>query len=163
MADEHPKTSNEALRALSRASAVPCYGDDRIAIVRGRGCRLWDADGKEYIDMLAGIAVACLGHAHPVIREALAAQAGLLAHCSNKFIIEPQVRLAEWLCRRTFAERAFFTTLSRRRTTTPRSARINSISTISLSLVGSTGPDTCATSGSSKHRITCAIASTSRI
>ena len=109
MADEHPKTSNEALRALSRASAVPCYGDDRIAIVRGRGCRLWDADGKEYIDMLAGIAVACLGHAHPVIREALTTQAGLLVHCSNKFIIEPQVRLAEWLCRRTFAERAFFT------------------------------------------------------
>lgn len=100
--------TNEGLRHRSAGSAFPCYGDDRIPMVRGQGARLWDADGNEYLDMLAGIAVACLGHAHPVIRDALTRQADLLVHCSNKFIIEPQVRLAEWLCERCFAERAFF-------------------------------------------------------
>ena len=101
--------SNAALQTRSLKTAVPCYGDNRIALVKGEGARVWDADGREYLDMLAGIAVACLGHAHPVIRDTLSTQANLLVHCSNKFIIEPQVRLAEWLCERTFAERAFFT------------------------------------------------------
>jgi predicted acetylornithine/succinylornithine family transaminase len=101
--------SNAEYVERDRAVSVPCYGNPRITLVRGQGCRVWDADGKEYIDFLAGIAVACLGHAHPVIRDALAAQADRLVHCSNKFIIEPQVRLAEWLCERSFAERVFFT------------------------------------------------------
>ncbi len=101
--------SNEIMRQRSLATAVPCYGDQRITLVRGEGTRVWDADGKEYIDLLAGIAVACLGHAHPAIRDALCKQAEMLVHCSNKFIIEPQVELAEWLCARCFAERAFFT------------------------------------------------------
>ncbi len=101
--------TNAQWRDRSKATAVPCYGDERLTMVRGRGCRLWDADGNDYIDLLAGIAVACLGHAHPVIRNALAAQADTLVHCSNKFIIPPQVQLAEWLCARTFAERVFFT------------------------------------------------------
>lgn len=101
--------TNEDLRRRSIESAFPCYGNDRIPMVRGHGARLWDADGNEYLDMLAGIAVASLGHAHPVIRDALARQADLLVHCSNKFVIGPQVRLAEWLCERSFADRAFFT------------------------------------------------------
>lgn len=102
-------TTNEQWQQRSRGTAVPCYGDDRIALVRGEGCRVWDADGREYLDLLAGIAVACLGHAHPVIRDALADQAVRLVHCSNKFIIPAQVELAEWLCARSFAERVFFT------------------------------------------------------
>lgn len=101
--------SNALLAQQSKTVAVPCYGDDRIALVRGKGCRVWDADGKEYIDMLAGIAVTCLGHAHPVIRDALAAQADALVHCSNKFINLRQVELSQWLCERCFAERVFFT------------------------------------------------------
>jgi acetylornithine aminotransferase len=101
--------TNADYRARSKRTALPVYGDDRITLVCGEGCRVWDADGKEYIDLLAGIAVACLGHAHPVIREALASQAAQLVHCSNKFIIPAQVELAEWLCARSFAERVFFT------------------------------------------------------
>ena len=100
---------NATWRTRSEVAAVPCYGAGRIALVRGKGCRVWDADGKEYLDMLAGIAVTCLGHAHAAIAEALSEQALRLVHCSNKFIIPPQVELAEWLCARSFAERVFFT------------------------------------------------------
>ncbi|HRX84297.1 MAG TPA: aminotransferase class III-fold pyridoxal phosphate-dependent enzyme, partial [Phycisphaerae bacterium] len=102
-------TTNETWRQRSQACAVPCYGDGRVALTRGEGCRVWDADGNAYLDLLAGIAVNCLGHAHPVIRDALADQAGRLVHCSNKFIVPAQVELAEWLCARSFAERVFFT------------------------------------------------------
>jgi len=105
---KHP-VNNEIWRQRSGATGVPCYGDDRVAIVRGEGCRVWDADGREYLDLLAGIAVNCLGHAHPVMRAALAEQAAQLIHCSNKFIVPAQVELAEWLCERCFAERVFFT------------------------------------------------------
>jgi len=101
--------NNETWLERSRATATPCYGDGRVALVRGEGCRVWDADGKEYLDLLAGIAVAAIGHAHPVIRDALTAQAGQLVHASNKFIYPAQVKLAEWLCQRSFAERVFFT------------------------------------------------------
>lgn len=102
-------TTNQEWRQRSQGSAVPCYGDERVALVRGEGCRVWDADGRAYLDLLAGIAVNCLGHAHPVIRDALTEQAGRLVHCSNKFIVPAQVELAEWLCARSFAERVFFT------------------------------------------------------
>jgi predicted acetylornithine/succinylornithine family transaminase len=107
--DVSPASENEHWRQRSRATAVPCYGDERIAMVRGAGCRVWDADSNEYLDLLAGIAVNCLGHAHPVVRDALAAQAAQLVHCSNKFIVPAQVELAEWLCARSFAQRVFFT------------------------------------------------------
>jgi predicted acetylornithine/succinylornithine family transaminase len=76
--------------------------------VRGEGCRLFDEAGREYLDLVSGLGAACLGHAHPALREALSAQAGILVHCSNLFVNGPQVRLAEWLCARSFAERAFF-------------------------------------------------------
>ncbi len=75
MTAEYSDLSNAALQARSLKTAMPCYGDNRIALVKGKGTRVWDADGREYLDMLAGIAVACLGHAHPVIRDTLCAQA----------------------------------------------------------------------------------------
>ena len=79
-----------------------------VAMVRGEGCRLWDADGKEYLDFLAGIAVCALGHCHPAITEAIRAQANELVHVSNLFYTNPQIELAELLVNNSFADRVFF-------------------------------------------------------
>jgi len=87
---------------------VKNYGRYPIVAARGKGCRLWDADGKEYLDFLAGIAVNNLGHCHPRVVEALRKQAGELIHCSNLYHIPPQIELAELLCENSFAEKAFF-------------------------------------------------------
>jgi acetylornithine/N-succinyldiaminopimelate aminotransferase len=77
-------------------------------LARGAGARVWDADGKGYLDFLAGIAVNALGHAHPVFVDAVARQAATLAHVSNYFATEPQVELAERLTRLTGGDRVFF-------------------------------------------------------
>jgi acetylornithine aminotransferase len=77
-------------------------------LARGKGARVWDADGKEYLDFLAGIAVNALGHAHPVFVDAVATQAATLAHVSNYFATEPQVELAERLTRLSGGDRVFF-------------------------------------------------------
>jgi acetylornithine/N-succinyldiaminopimelate aminotransferase len=77
-------------------------------LARGAGARVWDADGNEYLDFLAGIAVNALGHAHPAFVDAVAKQAGTLAHVSNYFATEPQVELAERLTRLTGGDRVFF-------------------------------------------------------
>jgi acetylornithine aminotransferase len=77
-------------------------------LARGEGARVWDTDGKQYLDFLAGIAVNALGHAHPTFVDAVAAQAGTLAHVSNYFATEPQVELAERLTRLTGGDRVFF-------------------------------------------------------
>ena len=84
------------------------YGRYPIVPVRGAGCRLWDADGKEYLDFLAGVAVNNLGHCHPKIVAALQQQATDLIHCSNYYQIPQQIELAELLCRYSFADKAFF-------------------------------------------------------
>ncbi|MEO6944411.1 MAG: acetylornithine transaminase [Lacisediminihabitans sp.] len=72
-------------------------------LVRGEGCFVWDADGKRYLDFLAGIAVNALGHAHPVLVEAVSRQVATLAHVSNYFATPPQLELAERLLRLTGA------------------------------------------------------------
>lgn len=84
------------------------YGRYPLVPVRGEGCRLWDADGKEYLDFLAGVAVNNLGHCHPKVVAALRKQAGELIHCSNYYHIPQQIELAELLCSHSFADRAFF-------------------------------------------------------
>jgi len=84
------------------------YGRYPLVPVRGEGCNLWDADGKRYLDFLAGVAVNNLGHCHPRVVEALRKQAGELIHCSNFYHIPQQIELAELLCGRSFADRAFF-------------------------------------------------------
>jgi len=84
------------------------YGRYPLVPVRGAGCKLWDADGKEYLDFLAGVAVNNLGHCHPRIVAAIKAQAETLIHCSNYYNIPQQIRLAELLCENSFAERVFF-------------------------------------------------------
>jgi acetylornithine aminotransferase len=84
------------------------YGRYPIVPVRGEGCRLWDADGKEYLDFLGGVAVNNLGHCHPKVVAALQKQAAELIHCSNYYQIPQQIELAELLCNHSFADKAFF-------------------------------------------------------
>ncbi|HEY7264805.1 MAG TPA: acetylornithine transaminase [Trebonia sp.] len=90
-------SESEALRERFEAAMMPNYGTPPLALARGEGCRVWDADGNQYLDLIAGIAVSALGHAHPAIVEAVAAQAATIAHTSNLFVHEPGVRLAERL------------------------------------------------------------------
>ncbi|MFL6060986.1 MAG: acetylornithine transaminase [Marmoricola sp.] len=73
------------------------FGPSRVALVRGQGAHVWDEDGKEYVDLLAGIAVNALGHAHPALIAAVTQQLGTLGHVSNLFSTKPQVDLAEKL------------------------------------------------------------------
>ncbi|MEO6115439.1 MAG: acetylornithine transaminase [Pseudolysinimonas sp.] len=77
-------------------------------LARGEGARVWDVDGTEYLDFLAGIAVNALGHAHPVFVDAVSKQAATLAHVSNYFATEPEVELAERLLRLTGGQRVVF-------------------------------------------------------
>ena len=79
-----------------------------IALERGQGCRLWDKDGKEYLDFLSGIAVCALGHSHPAVTAAIRGEAEKLLHVSNLFYTQPQVELAELLVSHSFADRVFF-------------------------------------------------------
>jgi acetylornithine aminotransferase len=73
------------------------YGTPKVALVRGQGARVWDDDGREYVDLLAGIAVNVLGHAHPAVIEAVSWQVRQLGHTSNLAVHEPGLRLAERL------------------------------------------------------------------
>jgi len=84
------------------------YGRYPLVPVKGEGCYLWDADGKRYLDFLAGVAVNNLGHCHPAVVAALAKQAAELIHCSNYYHIPQQIELAELLCGLSFADKAFF-------------------------------------------------------
>ena len=78
---------------------IGVFGTPQRVLVRGEGTRLWDADGNEYLDLLGGIAVNALGHAHPDVVAALTKQAGTLAHVSNFFATPTQIELAERLLR----------------------------------------------------------------
>ena len=85
------------------------YGTPPLALARGEGSRVWDADGNRYLDLIAGIAVSALGHAHPAIVDAVTGQVGKIAHTSNLFVHEPGVLLAEKLRRLLHADaRVFF-------------------------------------------------------
>ncbi|WP_298271101.1 acetylornithine transaminase [Geobacter sp.] len=84
------------------------YGRYPLVPVRGEGCVLWDADGKRYLDFLAGVAVNNLGHCHPKVVAALQKQAAEMIHCSNYYHIPNQIALAELLCTHSFADKAFF-------------------------------------------------------
>jgi acetylornithine/N-succinyldiaminopimelate aminotransferase len=90
-------TATEELAARWDTVMMPNYGTPPVAIARGQGCRVWDVDGREYLDLIAGIAVSALGHAHPALVEAVCRQVGTLAHTSNLAMHEPGVRLAERL------------------------------------------------------------------
>ena len=87
---------------------IPVYAPAPFIPVRGEGSRLWDQQGKEYIDFAGGIAVNALGHAHPELREALNEQASKFWHTGNGYTNEPVLRLAKKLIDATFADRVFF-------------------------------------------------------
>jgi acetylornithine/N-succinyldiaminopimelate aminotransferase len=100
--------TNSELVALARDTLYGNNPPATIAMVRGKGCELFDADGRRWLDLCAGVAVCSLGHAHPAVVRAIAEQASRLMHCSNYFYNEPNILLAADLCRRTGFARAFF-------------------------------------------------------
>lgn len=87
---------------------LPNYNPQAIIPVRGAGSRLWDQDGREFVDFAGGIAVNALGHAHPALVEALKTQGEQLWHLSNVYANEPALRLAKTLVEATFADKVFF-------------------------------------------------------
>ncbi len=99
--------TNAEIIALNDRYLFPVYPRAPLALVRGQGCRVWDADGKEYLDFFASTVVASLGHAHPAVTRAIIEQAGKILHVSNLHHSEPQARLAELLCTHSFADRVF--------------------------------------------------------
>ena len=100
--------NNLEIAALTDKYVARTYARIPIALVRGRGTKVWDAEGKEYLDFLAGIAVNSLGHCHPAIVRAIREQSKKLLHVSNLYHILPQSELARELCNHSFAERVFF-------------------------------------------------------
>ncbi len=106
MSQTTPQTAD--LVALARSRLVPTYRQRELVLARGQGARLWDIDGRDYVDFAAGIAVNALGHGDPEVLAALHAQAGLLWHTSNIFYSEPPLRLAQELIAASgFADRVF--------------------------------------------------------
>ena len=87
---------------------TPNYGRTPLVLVRGEGSRVWDSDGKEYLDFTSGIAVTSLGHCHPVVTGAIREAAATLLHVSNIFHNAPQIHLAKMLIEHSFADRVFF-------------------------------------------------------
>lgn len=98
----------EEIKSLNDQYVINTYGARKLALTRGEGVRLWDADGKEYLDCFSGIAVCNLGHCHPAVTQAICDQAAKLVHVSNLYYIEPQVQLAELLSSLCFARKWFF-------------------------------------------------------
>ena len=82
------------LQELEARWVMPTYARMPVEFVRGEGARLWDSDGKEYLDFLAGISVCSVGHCHPAVVEAVREQVGTLTHASNLYLTEGGVRLA---------------------------------------------------------------------
>jgi acetylornithine/N-succinyldiaminopimelate aminotransferase len=90
-------SGNSELTARWQGALMNNYGTPRVPLVRGEGASLWDADGKQYLDFVGGIAVNALGHAHPNVVEAVTRQISTLGHVSNLFMAEPPIALAERL------------------------------------------------------------------
>ncbi|MEA2625868.1 MAG: acetylornithine/N-succinyldiaminopimelate aminotransferase [Candidatus Binatota bacterium] len=100
--------TNADILALSDATQLGVYARYPVAFVRGEGARVWDADGKEYLDFFCGLAVTNLGHHHPGVTAAIHAQVDRVLHTSNVYYNEPAARLGQLLTERSFADRVFF-------------------------------------------------------
>jgi len=100
--------TTEELISLSGQYVMNTYRRFPLVLVRGAGVRVWDSDGREYLDMAGGIAVCSLGHAHPKVTAAIQEQAAKLLHVSNLYHIEPQIRFARMLVEHSFADKVFF-------------------------------------------------------
>src|SRR6266480_3823423 len=105
-----PMSATPLLQARFEAALMPTDGGPALALVRAEGSQVWDADGREYTDLIAGIAVSSLGHAHPAVVEAVTRQVRAIAHTSNLFAHEGEIALAERLLALLGADgRVFFT------------------------------------------------------
>ena len=103
-----PSATMPVTREMFDRLMVPCYAPAAFVPVRGEGSRVWDQQGRMYIDFASGVAVTALGHCHPALVRALDEQARTLWHVSNWFTNEPTLRLAQRLVDATFADRVFF-------------------------------------------------------
>jgi acetylornithine/N-succinyldiaminopimelate aminotransferase len=95
------------LQALERNYAIPTYARNPVEFVRGSGCGLWDSDGNEYLDFLAGISVLNVGHCHPRVVEAVRDQVGRLTHVTNLYYTEPALKLSERLSKSSLGGKVY--------------------------------------------------------
>jgi predicted acetylornithine/succinylornithine family transaminase len=99
--------SLQELQELERTYAIPTYARNPVQFVRGSGCRLWDSDGNEYLDFLAGISVLNVGHCHPRVVEAVREQAGRLTHATNLYYTRPALELSARLSQSSLGGKVF--------------------------------------------------------
>jgi predicted acetylornithine/succinylornithine family transaminase len=100
--------NSQTMMMLSEKYVANTYARYPILLVRGKGTRVWDLEGEEYLDFVSGLAVCNLGHCHPRVVKAIQTQAEKLIHISNFYYIEPQIQLASLLCKHSFADKVFF-------------------------------------------------------
>ncbi len=98
----------ESTSSLADKYMFQTYSRFPLTLVKGEGCRVWDEEGKEYLDFVGGIAVCALGHSSPLVSEALEEQSRTLVHVSNLYYTKPQTELAQLLVENSFADRVFF-------------------------------------------------------
>ena len=99
---------NQKIALLTKKHVAQTYGRYPIALIRGKGTKVWDKNGNQYLDFVSGLAVNNLGHCHPAVVSAIQKQAKTLLHVSNLYHIEPQSQLAEHLTSQCFADKFFF-------------------------------------------------------
>lgn len=99
---------SQTMMMLSEKYVANTYARYPVLLVRGKGTRVWDMEGREYLDFVSGLAVCNLGHCHPKVVKAIQDQAERLIHVSNFYYIEPQIQLASLLCKNSFADKVFF-------------------------------------------------------
>ena len=108
MADKTRPQAASDVMALAARYLMGTYRREPVVIVRGSGSRVWDAEGRCYLDFVSGLGVNAVGHCHPRVVQALTQQASRLLHVSNLYYIEPQALLAKWLVEHGPFDRAFF-------------------------------------------------------
>ncbi len=96
------------LLAIADRTFIKNYRQQPMVLTRGRGSEVWDLEGKRYLDMTAGIAVCCLGHAHPELTARLTEQLGRMVHVSNLYWNDQEILAAEAITSRSFADRVYF-------------------------------------------------------
>ena len=99
---------NDSTVSLADRYMFQTYGRFPVVLARGEGCRVWDENGKEYLDFVGGIAVCALGHSSPLVNRVLEEQSKMLVHVSNLYYTRPQAELAQLLVENSFADRVFF-------------------------------------------------------
>jgi len=155
--------STDKLIEDSKKYIMNTYARFPVVFIKGRGIKLYDSDGKEYLDFLSGISVNNLGHCHPKVVVAVQKQVQRLIHVSNLFHIEPQVMLAKALCQHSFADRVFFCNsgaeaneaaikLARKYTKTTMGAERSEIITAQMSFHGRTYGAVTATGQEKMHK-----------